>query len=315
MKSSLIRFLKHFFIHMILMGLVLLLLAWGVMTALDSYTHHGESITVPDVTGMTLDQVEQLLDSRNLRYKVMDSTYVSGKLPEAIIDQNPPANAKVKENRRIYLTVNAKVPPKTRMPDLINVDLVNAKIQLKGSGLKLGNVEYVPFSKKIVRSALMNGREIAKDTEIQKGSVVDLIVGNGQSNYYIPVPKLTGLTLAEARSVLGMRQLLEGAIVPNPDVRDRENAFVFRQEPAFGGQIARGEPIDLWLQNEEPFFYDDSETMPDYEGMRRQVEDERDRVLDQGGFPPSPNGVFPDEQSSPAGSNTNNPPGWDSPDK
>src|SRR5699024_195337 len=42
---------------------------------LPATTNHGETITVPDLKGMTYDQLEQFLTSRNLRYEVTDSSF------------------------------------------------------------------------------------------------------------------------------------------------------------------------------------------------------------------------------------------------
>src|SRR5688572_26971203 len=72
---------------------------------LNSYTHHGESITVPDLRGMTQEKLEHFLENKHLQYKVVDSLFETKKAPGTILEQDPAPDSKVKENRTIYLTV------------------------------------------------------------------------------------------------------------------------------------------------------------------------------------------------------------------
>ncbi|HWB63321.1 MAG TPA: PASTA domain-containing protein, partial [Chitinophagales bacterium] len=90
---------------LIAVGIIIVLLL-VVQSGLQSYTRHGESITVPDLRGMTFEQVKTTLGGKNLEWEIMDSVYDMGKPPLSIVDQNPKANSKVKEGRTIYITIN-----------------------------------------------------------------------------------------------------------------------------------------------------------------------------------------------------------------
>jgi beta-lactam-binding protein with PASTA domain len=67
------------------------------------------------------------------------------------------------------------------------------------------------------------------------------------------VPDLFGLTYREARSALSESGLLIGSVVPDADVQDTANAFVYRQNPPrfdYQGNlnhIRQGQIIDIWL--------------------------------------------------------------------
>ena len=94
---------------------------------LPATTNHNETITVPDLVGKSFANIDEFLTNRNLQYVVTaDSGFSEDYQPEVILSQNPKGGAKVKEDRKIYLTLNANVPPQIRMPNLINTDKLNA---------------------------------------------------------------------------------------------------------------------------------------------------------------------------------------------
>ena len=109
-------------------------------------TNHGDTITVPNLMGMKLEDLDEFLSDRDLRYDVLDdSSYSSEYPPFTVLQQNPTENEKVKENRKIYLTLNSSVPPKIKMPKIINGSVKNAQLILKSYDLKLGDISYVPM--------------------------------------------------------------------------------------------------------------------------------------------------------------------------
>ena len=107
---------------------------------LPSTTHQGETITVPNVTGMHIDDLEDFLVKRNLRYAVNDSAYTNEAAPLTIVNQFPSAGKQVKENRVIYISINRVNPPTTRMPNLVEGSLKNAEAVLKSYELVRGRI-------------------------------------------------------------------------------------------------------------------------------------------------------------------------------
>ena len=88
---------------------------------LPSVTNHGETITVPDLEGIHIDEIDEFLTKRNLRYEVFtDSGYTDEYEPLTILKQYPNPGSKVKESRKVFLTLNALNPPKVKMPDLVD---------------------------------------------------------------------------------------------------------------------------------------------------------------------------------------------------
>jgi eukaryotic-like serine/threonine-protein kinase len=99
-------------IHMFVAGsLILILCVLYFYTWLPSTTNHGETITVPNIEGQPLERVAQFLQEHDLRYEVSDSSYSDDYPPLTVLDQVPVAGSKVKENRKIYISVNRVTPP------------------------------------------------------------------------------------------------------------------------------------------------------------------------------------------------------------
>ena len=142
---------------------------------LDKYTNHGQSIEVPELKGLNLKQVQEVLDRLNLRYAVVDSIYQLGEKSGNILEQDPAPKAKVKEDRTIYLTINSSVPPTVKVPDLTDVSLRQAEAILQTFGLKAGTLSYRhDLAKNAVLEARYHGKQVKPGTSVNKGSVIDL---------------------------------------------------------------------------------------------------------------------------------------------
>jgi eukaryotic-like serine/threonine-protein kinase len=240
-----------------LFGILLVLVLFAVMSVqiLSSYTQHGQTITVPDLSGKKMADVQRLLDSRKLEYKIIDSSYSAKVKPLTVIDQNPKPGSKVKEERTVYLTINAKTPPKVKMPDLRDASLKQAQIELESYGLRVGKLTYKPdLALNAVLDQQVRGKSIAPGSMIAKGTRIDLVVGDGLGQTDIDVPNLVGLTLDEAKFVLEGVGLNLGAVVPDNTVGTSQNdAVVYRQVPENdpGNKIKQGEPVDVFITEDQ----------------------------------------------------------------
>lgn len=159
------------------------------------YTNFNEGITVPDVTRVSLEEAETILTDFGLRYEVTDRRANSAYPADYVIDQSPAATNIVKPDRKIYLTVNTEVKPQVQVPNVINLSLRNAEIQLQNYGLKVGTKSYESsrFKNVILRQSIPEG------ATVEKGTIVDLVVSDGLGDKIVTVPEIIGLTLSEAQ--------------------------------------------------------------------------------------------------------------------
>lgn len=232
------------------MVLFLYFAAWLAAFFLSGYTRHGLYLTLPDLKGLTLESAETILKQKNLRYVITDTVFVEGMPKSGIVEQNPIPNSKVKEGRIVYLSVNSSTSAMVIMPNLINSSLRFAETVIAGSGLKLGEIVYQPdIAQNAVLDQLFNGQSIQPNTKLPKGSVINLVVGDGSGGVLVAMPDLTGLGYKDVTAVLKSSMLQIGAVVFEDENQDTASAVVVRQNPVFqpGATIKSGQAIDVFL--------------------------------------------------------------------
>ena len=243
------QFLKNLGLAiLVVIGVMTILLLW-----LNIYTRHGQSKPVPDFFGLTLQETEALAKKSKMKYQVIDSVYTSLVPRGSIAEQNPKPGFKVKKWRVISLTINAFRPEMVAMPDLINLPILQAKSTLEGAGLVMGTKTYKPdLSIEVVLNQHYNGKEITPGDSLQKGSVIDLVLGKGYGNQTTYVPDLLGMTLESATDKIDGSSLNLGAYNFDNTVSTGEDslkAFVYMQKPEYAedATIQYGRFMYLWL--------------------------------------------------------------------
>lgn len=180
---SFIKFLtsKVFFKQLILAVIALVALCFLVLQWLKSYTNHGEFIEVPELTGKSLETVQIELDDRHLVMEIQDSANFNPDYPKfAVIEQYPLAGTQVKENRKIYLTLNPSGYRKVEVPNIVRRTFRQAKPTLEALGFELGKLTYVDdLGKDEVISMSFEGEKIEAGNLLPLTSKIDLVLGNG----------------------------------------------------------------------------------------------------------------------------------------
>ncbi len=250
------------FLHLVLAAAVLIVLSVLYFYAyLPHITNHGESITVPSVEGLPITKVEDFLADHDLRYEVNDSSYSAEYPPLTVLKQYPAAGAKVKENRKIFVSVNRKNPPTVKMPDLIDGSLTNAEAVLRGSELKRGKIRLVsgPFLN-VVKEMQIDGNKVVPGVLVPKGTMVDLVVMDGGSNK-LPTPNVLGFNYEDAKvNILGSNLNL-GDVTLVGDTTDLR-PVILKQKPTPGEIIMVGDVVDVWIGEEGREVPEEDEPVP-----------------------------------------------------
>ena len=172
---------KAFWLNLIAMPIVVIAVIFGVLHWLDTYTHHGESIIVPNVNGLPWEKAESELNKKNLKVEIVDSNYVKGMIAGAVLEQKPVGGAKVKVGRTIYLTINTGEIPKVTIPDIIdNSSYRQAEARLRAMGFKLTEPEYIEGEKDWIYGVKYNGKELTSGEKIPREAVLTLCVGDDE---------------------------------------------------------------------------------------------------------------------------------------
>lgn len=175
-------FLKQlFFAILVTIALIVAIFYW-----LNYYTNHNEYVEVPDLSKLSVEIVDKKLDQMDLRYVIMDSTAFNPKYPAfSVVNQNPSAGQLVKENRKIYLTINPKDYAMVPIPEnLIGQTKRQVIPALESLGFKVGEITEEPdMAKNVVLKLMHNDLELRPGDVLRKTSTIDVVVGDGSLKY------------------------------------------------------------------------------------------------------------------------------------
>ncbi|WP_452224195.1 PASTA domain-containing protein [Lacinutrix chionoecetis] len=182
---SIVKFLtsKTFFKQLALAILAVVVLCFIMLKWLNITTNHGTFETVPNLKGKSINVAKIELDKNNLVMEIQDSANFNPDYPKfSVIDQDPPANEQVKENRKIYITLNPSGYRKIPVPNIINRTFRQARPTLESLEFEIGKKTYVDnIGKDEVLSLRFEGKTLKPGTLLPKHSKIDVVLGNGNS--------------------------------------------------------------------------------------------------------------------------------------
>lgn len=246
-------FKKQWVRHLLVMigiSVVLLLL---ISLFIKLYARQGKEYVMPQYAltdstkGVTVEAAENDNDL-DLEFVILDSIYTPGINAGIILTQDPQAGTMVKKGRKVYVSVAAASAADLIMPELTGLSVRQAVSEIYASGLKVGTLTFVddPF-KNNVKEQRVGGRIIYAGQKVAPGTMIDLVVGNGDGSGGVSVPFLIGKTAEQARRDIHSLSLNVGREHWN-GVTDKTKAVVYRQEPDYTGvnKYPFGTSIELW---------------------------------------------------------------------
>jgi len=181
---SFLRFLfsRQFIKNILYMLLIILFSVLIGIIALKYITDHGDYVEVPDLKGKTLDSVAIELDKIELKYVILDSgNYNPNYKIFSVLDQQPKFDSKVKEGRKIYLTINSSDFKMVEIPNVIRTTIRQARKSLESLGFVIGEIEYVDdIGRDEVISISFEGKDLKPGDTLKKTSIIDFKLGNGK---------------------------------------------------------------------------------------------------------------------------------------
>ncbi len=254
-------FSKTFIKHILLIILFFVLIIVGLLFWLDSYTHHGQKLTLPDYTEMDVEKAKQEAEKSKFHIIVDDSTHIVGKRGGLIISQNPIPNSKVKENRKVYVTITKFNADKIKLEDLPELYGYNYKSKKRElSFMKINSVikgyKYDKNTPDNILEAYYNGKLITgeqkpKGVEIEKGGTIEFILSSrtgGTTN----LPDLRCKSFEQAEFLIESRNLKLGKVMKNGILTDDYTGYVISHEPTASDDIPMGTSVDINLVDELP---------------------------------------------------------------
>lgn len=171
-------FLKQLLIAFIAIIVLILVILWWLKLS----TNHNQKIEVPDLAKMSLNDVEEKLDDLDLRFEILDSANYNPDYPKySVIEQIPNAGKFVKEDRKIYLTLNPSSYRKLKLPEVVGRTRRQAEPTLLAMGFRIGKITYRSYiAKDEVLELRHQGKKVEPGTKLQITTIIDLVLGDGK---------------------------------------------------------------------------------------------------------------------------------------
>ena len=197
----------------------------------------GPEVEVPDVTGKTVVEAQNILAKAKLGYTI-DEEYNIKVAPGTVISQNPGAKRMVKEGRKITLVVSKGVELGD-VPNLKGKRLTEAKAMLKSSRFELGRVSYRYVSGSPEETILE--QSVAPPAKLPIGTKLDVVI-NIKSDQVV-LPDLVGLNSTSAKNKLNDLGLVLGKV--NMVVSKEPDNTVIEMNPASKEVVNVGTVVDI----------------------------------------------------------------------
>lgn len=246
-------FKKQWVKHLMVMIGISIVLLFLISLFIKLYARQGKEFVMPQFAvsdstpGKTVEEAMAANDL-DLEFVILDSVYTPGIKAGLILTQDPLAGTMVKKGRKVYVSVASASAADIIMPELTGLSVRQATSEIYACGLKVGNLTFVddPF-KNNVKEQKVKGRPIYAGQKVAPGTVIDLVVGNGDGSGGVPVPFLIGKTSEQAHRDIHSLSLNVGREHFN-GVKDKASAVVYRQEPDYTGVNKHpfGTRIELW---------------------------------------------------------------------
>jgi beta-lactam-binding protein with PASTA domain len=259
-SNSFLQVLLHIGIVIVTFALIILFVFYNYLPVI---TNHNETIVVPNLVGVDVNDLQKKLQDAGFEMVVQDTIYSKDYKPYTVLEQKPVAGTHVKMGRKVYVVISPKTPPKVKMPELRGLSYQMAIAKIKTMQLEVGAIRFKPD---IARDAVL-GQEIAglpikKDEYVQVGTSIDLVIGSGVGDEEFDMPDLEGLTLEEAKKVLEANDLQLGHITEAPDAEEMSGIVVKQSPPA----RLEADKVPLYDKDGKPL------TKAEREKIRREME-------------------------------------------
>lgn len=244
---------RAFIKHLSLALGIAIVLVLITLISLNYYTRHGISYPVPNLTGLTIEEATESAQANRLSVVIIDSVFNSNFAPGKVVDQQPLVNSRVKENRKIFLTINSTQPEKITLPRLTDISFRQAQVLIEKLGLFIEEIEYQPSEyDDLVLKITQNSEEVFEGDKLIKGTQINIVVGRNKGNQKTSLPNLTGFTLQEAELTLTDARLNQGVLLYDTSIKtasDSLKAKIWKQlpNPKYVSQVDLGSSVDLWL--------------------------------------------------------------------
>jgi len=223
--------------------MIAILAVAGVVSALTAmrFAIRGREVEVPQLTGKTKEQAEEILKTRGLRLKVSSSRFSPDVAEGKILAQIPSSGTRLKVDRTVKVLVSLG-QQQFAVPNLIGTSLRAAQLTLAQRRLLLGNTVYAHTAEgdpsTVVYQAPKPGTQEGSDP------TVNILISLGPQAQYFIMPDLIG----KPAELVASRARSEGFKIGKLNYRKYpgvEPGVVIQQKPQAGYRLSTSDIILL----------------------------------------------------------------------
>lgn len=202
----------------------------------------GDSITVPDVSGMTEDEAQSALENAGFRNISSEFTYHDSVPSGQVIGTTPEANAEATEDTEIVMQVSKGAERKT-VPNVVGQKDADAQNAIKSAGLSVGTVTY-EYSDSVAQGIVIS-QSVDGGKKVSAGTTVDLVISNGpEPAAKVNVPPVTGTSESNARQLIQNAGLSVGTVTYQHS-SSVAAGYVISCSPGVGSSVDEGTSVSL----------------------------------------------------------------------
>ena len=202
----------------------------------------GDSITVPDVSGMTEDEAQSALENAGFRNISSEFTYHDSVPSGQVIGTTPEANAEATEDTEIVMQVSKGAERKT-VPNVVGQKDADAQNAIKSAGLSVGTVTY-EYSDSVAQGIVIS-QSVDGGKKVSAGTTVDLVISNGpEPAAKVNVPPVTGTSESNARQLIQNAGLSVGTVTYQHS-SSVAAGYVIGCSPGVGSSVDEGTSVSL----------------------------------------------------------------------
>jgi len=199
-------------------------------------------VTVPNLDGLTVEQAEASLSAFDLRLGAI-TPEVSERPNGTVIAQQPSAGESLEQGQAVNITISAGLEQAV-VPQLVALPSIEAvRIALADAGLELGAIRERDSNQP---AGYVLAQDPPEGTLVEIGTAIDIEVSSGLS----PVPRVVGLTEAQARSDLAQAGFEVQVVEQQTDTASP--GTVLAQSPAQGSELTRGSLVTITVATAPP---------------------------------------------------------------
>ncbi|WP_409470909.1 Stk1 family PASTA domain-containing Ser/Thr kinase [Streptomyces sp. HC307] len=194
-------------------------------------------VEVPDVEDLLFDDAKSTLTEKG--FEVEQQAQESTETPGTVLAQNPKGGTELEKGSTVTLTV-AKETAQVTVPDLSGKTPEEAQTLLQSKGLVLGTQTEEESTAQAEGTIFEQSFVAGQD--VDRGTTINVKIAKAPQNQKFPMPKVTQMTVAQAKQVLAQ----SGLQLEKVEGSDDDNAIVFQSNPQEGQEVKTGDKVTLF---------------------------------------------------------------------